>query len=252
MSKYTTEVRYICEMLSGLSDSVGYDNISTVISSSRTKIFSFPYDIHDEAYRPVLETKILKHYYTREICAETYGRWKLFLESRMAEIMPKYAKLYKTASMIVDPLREVDYYKQHSGHGNGNTIDRGSNTGTISTDTNNHTTEREPDLKTVVKNLDTPQGGLTGIENNNYLSSANITEQSGKETVKTNGNIEQTNNLRNDNTRTYSNTDDYLDHVYGKVSSVSYAALLKEYRDTLINIDQMVIDELSDLFINLW
>ena len=78
MANFTTEVRSICETLSGLSESKGYNSIAEIIENSRSRIFDFDYPIFDEEYRAVLETKILKHYYTREICAETYGRWKLF------------------------------------------------------------------------------------------------------------------------------------------------------------------------------
>ena len=88
MAKYTTEVRSICENYAGLTESVGYDQIDDVIRNSRTKIFDFSYPIFDEAYRPVLETKILLHNYTREICEETVGLWKLRLKAKMNEIMP--------------------------------------------------------------------------------------------------------------------------------------------------------------------
>lgn len=39
MSRYTTEVRYICESLAGLDKSVGYSNVNEVIEKSRNKIF---------------------------------------------------------------------------------------------------------------------------------------------------------------------------------------------------------------------
>ena len=96
MSKYTTELRFICESKAGLSDSVGFNQIDDVISKSWNKIFdNFP--IFDESYRSVLCSKILKHYYTREISAETVGLWQLWLNTRMGEIMPYYNKLYESA-----------------------------------------------------------------------------------------------------------------------------------------------------------
>ena len=67
MSKYTTEVRYICEYYASLSESADYTSVNEIISKSRDKIFSFDYPIFDESYREILETKILKRYYTREI-----------------------------------------------------------------------------------------------------------------------------------------------------------------------------------------
>ena len=70
MSKYTTEVRYICEVSAGLVESVGYSNIGMVIKKCLPKVFDFDFPIFDENYRSVLETKILKHFYTREICEQ--------------------------------------------------------------------------------------------------------------------------------------------------------------------------------------
>ena len=51
---------------------------------------------------------------------------------------------------------------------------------------------------------------------------------------------------------TVSNLTEYTERVLGKQGSGSYAAMIREYRESLINIDRMVLDELSDLFINLW
>ena len=43
MSKYTTEVRYICEYYAGLTTSVGYDGIDDVIAKSYQKVLGdFP------------------------------------------------------------------------------------------------------------------------------------------------------------------------------------------------------------------
>ena len=52
MSKYTTELRFICESKAGLSESVGFNQIDDVISNSWNKIFdNFP--IFDESYRSI-------------------------------------------------------------------------------------------------------------------------------------------------------------------------------------------------------
>ena len=87
MSVYTTQVRFICEAEAGLKKSVGYDDVNTVIQNAIPKIFNFSWPIFDESYRNVLETKILKHYYTREIGLETYGLWKLKLDTVMVAVL---------------------------------------------------------------------------------------------------------------------------------------------------------------------
>ena len=50
----------------------------------------------------------------------------------------------------------------------------------------------------------------------------------------------------------YNSTESYLLHVTGKQAGASYSKLLKEFRETFLNIDMEIINALGDLFINLW
>lgn len=108
MSKYTTEVRYICEVNSGLVQSAGFNDIQKILESSVDKIFNFDYPIFDESYRRPLNIKILRHFYTREIGAETVGEWKLYLQQTLEEIMPYYNQLYLSEIESINPLYNVD------------------------------------------------------------------------------------------------------------------------------------------------
>lgn len=127
MSKYTTELRYICEKANNLDTSKGYSDVNTIIENARSKIFNFDYPIFDETYKPVLEKKIIKHYYTREIGEETVGLWQLRLDARMNEIMPYFNKLYESELLHFEPFADVDYTVSHQG--------RGTNTGTNNVET---------------------------------------------------------------------------------------------------------------------
>lgn len=108
MSKYTTEVRYICEHYAGLTESTGFEDVDEIVEKARHKIFS-NYPIFDENHRAELEKKILKHYYTREIGFETVGLFKLYLNNRMAEIMPYYNKLYESETFEFNPFINTDF-----------------------------------------------------------------------------------------------------------------------------------------------
>ena len=114
MANYTTQVRTICEVNAGYDESVGFGDVATVIEKSREKIFNFSYPIFDESYKSVLETKILKHYYTREIGLETVGLWKLKLDTKLNEIMPYYNQLYKSELLEFNPLYDVDLERTHN------------------------------------------------------------------------------------------------------------------------------------------
>ena len=284
MSKYTTEVRFICEQKSGLTESKGYNEVSHIIDESWNKIFkSNEWDIYDEAYRPVLCKKILKHFYTREIGAETAGLWEMWLNQRMSEIMPYYNQLYKSTLLEFNPLYDVDYRTE------GDKTDNGRENSTENIDRDNTRTDNLSSLQTDNRNSlqtnnlthnntggrtgydvysDTPQGALTGVENENYLTNARKTTDNHNDTDHDTGtiNIANTGTTKVDNTGTqtnvgnedkignklFTNTGEYTEHVFGKRSSVTYSKMITEFRDSMLNIDMMIIEELNDLFLNLW
>lgn len=242
MSKYTTELRFICESKAGLSDSVGFNQIDDVISNSWNKIFdNFP--IFDESYRSVLCSKILKHYYTREISAETVGLWQLWLNTRMGEIMPYYNKLYESALLEFDPFKDTNYSRNHGGTFTGDTVRNGRSEIDVDNSVTSNGTSNSKNLFS-----DTPQGAITNIENESYLTNATLIKDTDTNTTNTDGNS----TTQNTETTGITNTDNWIETIVGKQSTISYSKLLKEFRDTFLNIDVMIINELGDLFINLW
>ena len=118
MSRFTTEVRYICETMAGHNESVGYNDISSTITTAAPLLFNFDFPIFDEAYRLPLETKILRHFYTREICEETVGLWKLRLEDKLNLIMPYYNQLYRSELLEFNPMYDVDVATDHTKNAN--------------------------------------------------------------------------------------------------------------------------------------
>lgn len=242
MSKYTTEVRFICESKAGLSDSVGFNQIDDVISNSWNKIFdNFP--IFDESYRNVLCSKILKHYYTREISAETVGLWQLWLNTRMGEIMPYYNKLYESALLEFDPFKDVNYSRNHGGTFTGDTRRNGRSDVSVDNSVTSNGTSNSKNLFS-----DTPQGAITNIENESYLTNATLIKDTDTNTTNTDGNS----TTQNTETTGITNTDNWIETIVGKQSTISYSKLLQEFRDTFLNIDVMIINDLSDLFMNIW
>ena len=246
MSKYTTEVRYICEDYAGLDQSSEYPDVEDVISASKDKIFDdFP--IFDEAYRGVLEQKILRHYYTREIGFETVALWKLKLNTKMNEIMPYYNQLYKSELIQFNPLYDIDltrdYKRDTKGDNSGENSFTGREEGSASSNATNESTSWN-------KFNDTPQGGLDGIDTDTYLTSATkVTNESEDKTGSTHGVFTQ-------NSGEYSNNmtglEDYIEHISGVNGGISYSKRLKEFRDTFLNIDMEIIKDLKDLFFYLW
>ena len=243
MSKYTTEVRYICEMYAGLEESVGFADVGKVITDSRDKIFDFQYPIFDENYRAALESKILLHYYTQEIGLETVGLWKLKLQAKMNEIMPYYNQLYKSELLTFNPLVDVDLKTQRSGSSNNESSGKSE-----SVTTNNDVSKVDKNSTAYNMFSDTPQGGLEGVDTETYLSSA------GK--AKNEDSVEGVNAGSSSNSGTVNNnistTEQYIEYVSGKAGGENYAKKLMDFRKSFLNIDMMIIRDLRSLFMYLW
>ena len=315
MSKYTTQVRFICESVSGHTDSVGFDDVDSVIEDAIPYIFDFDFPIFDENYREVIETKILRHYYTREIGLETYGLWKLKLQTKLNEIMPYYNKLYQSELYTYNPLYDVDMTTTNVGQrtgertdiNNAEISDSRSRTNTSkqsgtsvderknefdgtreseNNESNVNSSESTGNRDTQSRDMysDTPQGSLTGVDTNTYLTnfrkilgddttsevghSTGVT--SGKQKI-TDGNTETTqgsnvtSSKREESTTDTGsqstsnsavgkskNTEDYVMHVFGKSAGANYAKMIKDFRDNLLNIDMDIIRDLADLFMLIW
>ena len=347
MSKYTTEVRYICETAAGYDESKGFNDVDSIIADSIPSIFSFDFPIFDENYREVICTKILRHYYTREIGLETVGLWKLKLQTKLNEVMPYYNQLYQSELIKFNPLYDVDLNTTHVGNKDGETIKEENRSGVASesnsrsesgsqknngnivegenrTGSNvsdgkntevNSNNENSTDNKVRGNNVtsndvegglnydlysDTPQGALNGVDSEEYLTNArkikdsktkvgkrdegetiddtysktgnastigesnvntSYDEKNDKTTVsnneisdsRTGSSNSNRNNMENmSGSDKFNSTESYIVHVVGKQAGVSYSKLLKEFRDTFLNIDMDVINSLSDLFMNLW
>lgn len=251
MSKYTTQVRFICETASGLTESAGFNDVNDIIQRAIPKVFNFDFPMYDESYRNVLCTKILKHYYTREICAETVGLWKLWLDARLNEIMPYYNQLYKSAMIEFNPMYDMDLTTEYLKSFDGNT-DVTENTGENNSGTSGNLVETEGDSTNRNLFADTPQGALDNLENETYLT--NATKITDHNTASSNTDYEfNTDRTFNRTDKTVANnTEEYIQTVKGKTGGASYSKRLEEFRKTFINIDSMIIDELKDLFFNLW
>ena len=251
MSKYTTEVRFICETEAGKSESIGFNDIDDVLELSWNKIFTTKCTFFNEEYRKPLCVKILKHYYTREIGAETVGLWKLWMNRKLEEIMPYYNKLYESELIEFNPLDNTKYSRTVKeileGNNKENTTITSNNT---STDKSNLTINQTNNYTEAYS--DTPQGSLSGVENMNYLTNATKKETTDESTQNINNSSENETNTSQNATREEDKNRNLEETIQGKTSGESFAKILNEYRETFLNIDMMIVEEFKDCFINLW
>lgn len=50
----------------------------------------------------------------------------------------------------------------------------------------------------------------------------------------------------------FNNTDAYIEHITGKIGAASYSSMLLEFRETILNINKMVFDELEICFMQIY
>lgn len=195
--------------------------IRTIIENG-TEIFDFDYPIFDEAYRSVLEKKIVDRYYFREIGFETVAQFKWFLRTRLNEIMPFYNQHYLANEVFktYDPYKNKDFYIEDSRETSGN--NEGTNTGN-STSTNVSTFN------------DTPTNKLGNVD---YATSITDNEDQNENTSNTTGN--------------FSTTESYVSHLHGHDGMRYPSDILMMLRDSFNNIDVEIIENLSDLFMNVY
>lgn len=193
MGKYTIALGELCELEVGVPVGGGYSTIKDTIERAVPKVFDFGFPMFDEKYRDVLCGKILKHYWTREIGAETVGLFKLWLDTKMNEIMPYYNQLYKSTLLEFNPLYDVDITTTHKRTNDGTTdvqgqgVEDGEHTSNLNTEnsentkrtgqntidtssdkTNNSTTTNKDERSDAYS--DTPQGTLANVRELSYLT----------------------------------------------------------------------------------
>lgn len=224
MSKYTTELRWVVEQT---LDNQGADHVEDNWSLVYKTIGLDDYPIFDEAYRETLNNKIIRHYYTREIGAETVGRFRLFIRDTMHLIMPYYNQLYESERLAkgMEPLGDRNL--KHTEHAWGNASNEGQNSSQSSANQQN-----------VFQ--DTPQNEMipAQIKNLQYATNVTIDEDSANASGTSSSSGE------------YDNMVERTETGYSRPQS----ELLQLYRDTFLNIDNSIVHdvELAQCFMTIW
>lgn len=245
MSKYTTELRFLIE-----------GNFDLQLTE---------YPIFDENYRALLNKKIIDHYYFNEICAETPARFRHYLKTKLNEIMPYYNQLYESSLLKYDPMTNFSLTEESKRTSSGNSLSDGKNkmTGSGKSATRTATVNESENLQSddlLNVESDTPNGllNVTDIKSNVYASKANRhdnkIETKGKisdnsDAMNINANLAESENKIESQTL---NIDDFIKKTYGTIGVKTQQEMLLEFRKTFLNIDLMVIIELSDCFMQIY
>ncbi|MEI2419001.1 hypothetical protein V6O07_01910 [Arthrospira platensis SPKY2] len=222
------------------------------------------YPIWDEAYRPILNNAILEWYMFREIGYVNPNVWRQRLRNRMDIIMRnKYNALYSAKAKEFNPLYTMELYEDYT-HTvtNTNTGEVNYTANSSSTNTSKVTSEQDTETNSNGLGLSSqfPSEEMTEDDLTNNLFVDNANKNTGKETTNdsleqsttangTNSATDKTTNIGNNTT-----TESYNKKTYGSASDLSFAHAMTQFKDYCdqFQLDQQVIEELKDLFMQVW
>ncbi|MBO7043186.1 hypothetical protein J6W34_01320 [bacterium] len=178
------------------------------------------YPIFNEGYRSTLNSNILNYYFESEIGVETPALFKKLLNDRMQLIMSKYNVMYQAQHELLqhDLLSNVNLTETYTG---------GS--------------ESESESSSTGKNRrlyqDTPQGKI------------NMSDLDVSQVYATDYTIDQSNSGSSINDNSTSN---YIKSIIGNNGNMYNVDVFNKFISSFTNIDQLIIDELSDLFMGIF
>ena len=195
----------------------------------------FPFYTDNEQMRKDFIQKFYDEYMFREIGFETTERFKRCLLGKLNLIMPYYEQLYQTEleSKNINFLLNKDLKETFEREISG-TSEVNSNATTNASGTS---TANSNDMM-----YDTPNTRIDDITKYPTQGSQ------GENSASTTSNATSTNNQIGEN----SQTERTSLISQGNIGITSSAQLLKEWRDVIINIDRMILDDLEDLFLLLY
>lgn len=218
MSKYTMELREVIStfgedevkswfMNYDLSDYLSEDEINLI---NERGVWS----------KEKLASRILDHFYTREVGTEGIGQFMLFIKDQMREIMETYAPIIYSASLKYNPMDNMNVVETYSGVGGSNSMNRSNSNGT-----------------SLRIDSDTPQGQIDKDE---------ILE--GKYATNTSANENEDASTSNS---TASSTNDYTRTTTGN-TGVTSATLIQQYRNVIRAINSEIVYNLEPLFMGVY
>ena len=277
MSKYTTELRYLIESNFdlGLNDYPIFDESYRQLLNE--KIINHYY------FREIgMETAELFKRYLNQTMREIMPYYNQLYKSELLEFNPFYnvdktVTADKNNNHVSDFVGNVTGKNQQTTDSENNQINNSKQQTTTAANSvgesvgNSTSTDKNKNVAS-----DTPQGFLSinSIDNNTYATTAEmtkaesvnntkatsnnsengITDQTTADEIKATANSESNATTATDtaNKTTSNDFENYVNHVVGKSEGETYSEMLIKFRETFLNIDMMIIDELKTCFMMIY
>ena len=199
------------------------------------KLFDFKYDFYEESKKEQFEQKFIDYFYMREIEHATAEEFKHELRTKLNLIAPYYKQLYETElkSKNIEFLLNKDLKE---------TFIREVESDTESLSNFNNESNGKAKVETLSTTNDTPQNRIDDLDK--YISSASKDKNTSDTSSSDNGSsISQNSNSAKEETTLISK---------GNIGTTSSAQLLRDWREVLINIDMMILEECEEVFFKLF
>lgn len=242
--------------------------ISQIIDSELIpNLFPTDYDFYvdDEQAKADFESKFIEHYYYREIGFETPFMFTQRLHSLLKLRMPYWKQLYETEleakriNFLLNKdlketfLREIDSENSLSGShtvsGEDTSSQTSSSNSSMTQSGTTSNTNKQSLLNDGVSQASLSDGYLTGVASDNGTNSTNGTGESTDTTQLTSNNSQSSSSSQSGNESSTERTELISQ---GNIGVTSSAQLLKEWRDVLINMDEIIIKECEKLFMKIY
>ena len=215
--------------------------------------FDYPFYIDDEEAKTKFEEKFMLYYWNCEIGFETFARFQKALQARLTIKMPYYQQLYETELEAKDInfllnkdlretfTREIDTENETTG--TNHTQQTSTNESSLNQEGTSTNTHKESSISDGVSTSSLVDGYLTGVSSDNGSNNTTGTSNS-SDNLTSEGTLSQS-----ENGKTVEKTD-LLSQ--GNIGITSSAELLQKWRDVLINIDEIIIEDCRDLFMRIY
>lgn len=244
--------------------------IKDLAKVTHTRIFDFDYPLSTKIDKDKFEINILNKFLKRRIGTETVVDFKIELEVKLNEIMPKYNKMFDfldgwdlfSSGEIEERISENINNRRNEFTETNNTnqeinkkIDSDSNT----TNTLENTSNNETNLIQSHRESNTPQGYIENVQDNAYLSKYNYNEDtttseditnskgSSQNTTSNSETSNMTNNENRNNNTNEINTNSLNELI--KRSPSDKIRIYEEFQNNIASIYTMIYNELSSLFL---
>lgn len=237
------------------------------IIESGVKLWDFDYpSFYQGADKAAFEQKVIDHFWLRQIGTETVGRFLHYFRRTVREIMPLYIQRYESVELMKDPeIRPLDNYnmiEEYEGEDSstGSTATSGTDSTTTkhSANANDQITGQE---KKTDAHSDTPQSQLIWPENpvlgdiqveyaSDVTQGATYNNEGKTSQAEENGTTSGSSESETESSET--GTKKHKLTRRGNIGVTTYAQLLQGYRETFINIDMEIINELESCFLGVY